>query len=87
MMLRESLALVGLGLLAGIAAAFSLSRLVAAMLFGLSPADPLTYLATATMLGAVAMAASCLARMARGATRTDRGAARGMTERRTLVIG
>ena len=59
-MLRESLALVGLGLLAGIAAAFSLSRLVAAMLFGLSPADPLTYLAAATMLGAVALVASGL---------------------------
>ena len=60
MMLRESLALVGLGLLAGIAAASGLSRLVAAMLFGLSPADPTTYLATAAMLGAVATAASCL---------------------------
>jgi putative ABC transport system permease protein len=33
---------------------------VAAMLFGLSPADPMTYLATAAMLGAVATAASCL---------------------------
>jgi len=60
MMLRESLALVGLGLLAGIATAYSLSRLVAAMLFGLSPADPATYLATAAILGAVAVAASSL---------------------------
>jgi len=60
MMLRESLALVGLGLLAGVAAAFGLSRLVAAMLFDLSPVDPPTYLAAATMLGAVAMGASGL---------------------------
>jgi predicted permease len=60
MMLRESLGLVGLGLLAGIAAAFGLGRLVAAMLFGLSPVDPLTYLAAATMLSAVAMGASGL---------------------------
>jgi putative ABC transport system permease protein len=59
-MLHESLVLVGLGLLAGIAAAYGLSKLVAAMLFGLSPADPMTYLATAAMLGAVATAASCL---------------------------
>jgi len=60
MMLRESLAVVGLGLLAGLAAAAALSRLVAAMLFGLSPADPLTHLAAATVLGAVALVASSL---------------------------
>jgi predicted permease len=60
MMLRESLALVGLGLLAGMATAYSLNRLVAAMLFGLSPADPATYLATAAILGAVAVMASSL---------------------------
>jgi ABC-type antimicrobial peptide transport system permease subunit len=60
MMLRESLAVVGLGLLAGLAAATALSRLVAAMLFGLSPADPLTHLAAATVLGAVALVASSL---------------------------
>jgi len=60
MMLRESVAVVGLGLLAGLAAAAALSRLVAAMLFGLSPADPLTHLAAAMMLGAVALVASSL---------------------------
>jgi len=60
MMLRESLAVVGLGLLAGLAAAAALSRLVAAMLFGLSPADPVTHLAAASVLGAVALVASSL---------------------------
>ena len=58
MMLRESLGLVCLGILAGIVAAYGLSRLVASMLFGLSPTDPLTYAAVAAMLMAVAMAAS-----------------------------
>ena len=88
MMLRESLALVGLGLLAGIAAAFSLSRLVAAMLFGLSPADPSTYLATATMLGAVAMAASALpALRARHDSNRQRRCARNDASAAHWVIG
>ena len=52
MILRESLALVGLGILTGIAAAFSAGRIVASMLFGLSPADPLTYGAVAIGLTA-----------------------------------
>ena len=47
MILRESLVLVGLGILTGIAAAFSAGRIVASMLFDLSPADPLTYGAVA----------------------------------------
>ena len=58
MMLRESLALVSSGILAGIAAAYGLGRLVASMLFGLSATDPLTYAAVAAILMAVAMAAS-----------------------------
>ena len=58
MMLRESLSLVSLGILAGAAAAYGLSRLVVSMLFGLSPTDPLTYAVVAAMLMAVAMAAS-----------------------------
>ena len=49
MILRESLALVLPGRRVGVAAAYGASRLVATMLFGLSPADPLTY-------GAVALA-------------------------------
>jgi predicted permease len=58
MMLRESVALVCVGIAAGVAAAYGLSRLVTAMLFGLSPTDPLTYAAVAAMLMAVATAAS-----------------------------
>jgi len=60
MMLRESVALVSLGIVAGVAAAYGLSRLVASMLFGLSPTDPLTYAAMAAVLMAVATAASGL---------------------------
>jgi len=58
MMLRESIALVFLGIAAGVGAASGLSRLVATMLFGLSPVDPPTYAAMAALLGAVTLAAS-----------------------------
>jgi predicted permease len=58
MMLRESITLVFLGIAAGIGAASGLSRLVATMLFGLSPVDPPTYAAMAALLGVVTVAAS-----------------------------
>jgi predicted permease len=60
MMLRESLLLVCAGIAAGIAAASASSRLVASMLYGLSPADPLTYASVALLLIAVALLASLL---------------------------
>jgi predicted permease len=60
MMLRESLTLVCLGVAVGLAAAYGASRLVATMLFGLSPTDPLTYGAVAALLIAVALLASLL---------------------------
>jgi predicted permease len=69
MMLRESLAIVGLGVAAGIAAAYGTSRLVATMLFGLSPNDPITYGAAAVLLTGVALIACLLP--ARRASRVD----------------
>ena len=60
MMLRESLGLVCVGIVAGIAAAAALSGLVKSMLFGLSPLDPITYAAVAAMLIGVALLASYL---------------------------
>jgi predicted permease len=69
MILRESLLLVGLGILTGIAAAFSAGRIVASMLFDLSPADPVTYGAVAIVLTLIALLAS--AAPARRASRID----------------
>jgi predicted permease len=69
MILRESLALVSLGIACGIAAAYGASRLVAAMLFGLSPTDPLTYGGSAVILTAIALLAALLP--ARRASRVD----------------
>ena len=50
------LALAGIGL--GVAGALALSRVVANQLYEVSPRDPMTFVATALTLGAVAMAAA-----------------------------
>jgi predicted permease len=53
-----AITLAGLG--AGLAVAAAASRLAAQLLFGVSPLDPLSYLAAAALLGAVALAASAV---------------------------
>jgi putative ABC transport system permease protein len=57
--LREGLAAVGAGLVAGAAAALLLAHVVARLLFGVPPTDLATYLAVALLLVAVA-ALACL---------------------------
>lgn len=69
LIVRESLLLVCLGTIVGIAAAAGLSRLVASRLFGLSSTDPVTYAAVAFLLIAVAVLASLLP--ARRAAKVD----------------
>jgi ABC-type antimicrobial peptide transport system permease subunit len=59
MVLRQGLTLVGLGLASGAIVALFLVRLMKEMLYGVSPNDPLTFLAVAGTLIAVA-AAACL---------------------------
>jgi predicted permease len=46
-----------IGLLIGLAAALGLTRLMRSMLFGVKPGDPLTFVAVAALLGAIAMLA------------------------------
>ena len=55
---RETLALVGAGMLAGFAAAAAMAYAIRGMLFQVSPADPLTYAAVVAVLGGVAVAAT-----------------------------
>jgi ABC-type antimicrobial peptide transport system permease subunit len=69
MILRESLTLVCLGVASGLAGAYIGSRLIATMLFGLSPTDPVTYGASALILAAITLLASLLP--ARRASRVD----------------
>jgi predicted permease len=57
LVLSEGLMLSGIGLAIGLAAAVAASRLLASLLFEVKPTDPVTYLAVAAILGAVALAA------------------------------
>ena len=52
--------LVGIGVLAGTAASFWLSRFVASLLYGLEPGNPMTLLGAVVVLGAVGITAALL---------------------------
>jgi ABC-type antimicrobial peptide transport system permease subunit len=69
MVLRESFTLVAVGLVVGLAVAWSVRRLVESLLFGLSAADPLTYVVVAGALIAVTLLAAL--RPAHRAARVD----------------
>jgi predicted permease len=69
LVMREGLRLTVPGLVAGIAAALAMARLVSGMLFQVSAADPTTFAATAVFLGLVAAIASYLPAVR--ATRVD----------------
>jgi putative ABC transport system permease protein len=60
LMLGECAILLGLGLTAGLAAAFGLTRLMGSMLFEVRPTDPATFAAVSIILAAVALLASYL---------------------------
>jgi ABC-type antimicrobial peptide transport system permease subunit len=49
--------LAGLGTLLGLAAALAVTRLLASMLFGIQPTDPLTYSAAGLLLLTIALVA------------------------------
>lgn len=65
----QASALVALGAALGLAAAAGLSRVVASLLYGVSATDPMTYVAVAGLLSALALAACAVP--ARVATRLD----------------
>jgi putative ABC transport system permease protein len=69
MVVRDGLRPVALGVAAGLPLAFAGAVLGRSLLFGIAPADPLTYAATVAVLGTVALLA-CLVPAAR-ATRVD----------------
>ena len=60
MILREAGALVGLGLVIGIALAIGSSRIAESLLFGLPPRDPLSIIGAAALLGAIGLLAGYL---------------------------
>lgn len=60
LVMREVIVLVGIGVTFGVAAAWGLSRLIGSQLYGVSPNDPITMLAAACGLTAVALIAGYL---------------------------
>jgi putative ABC transport system permease protein len=69
LVLGQGLALAGLGLALGLAAAIAGTRLLTTMLFRVQPNDPVVHLAVAVLLGMVALVASYIP--ARRASRID----------------
>ncbi|HKP13009.1 MAG TPA: ABC transporter permease [Blastocatellia bacterium] len=69
LVLKQGAALVGVGVIIGLGAAFGLTRLVASSLFGVTAVDPLTFAGTSLLLMLVSLAASYLP--ARRATKVD----------------
>ncbi|MGO9270930.1 MAG: FtsX-like permease family protein, partial [Terriglobia bacterium] len=69
MVLREGMTLAAVGTVLGVAAAMAVTRLLASLLYGVKPADPLTLVAVAVALALVAAIASYAP--ARRATRVD----------------
>ena len=69
LVLREGMLVVLAGVLVGVAAAFGLSRFLASVLFGVQPADPLTFASVVVVLVVVALLACYIP--ARRATRVD----------------
>jgi predicted permease len=72
LVLKEGVPLILAGLAFGIVAAFGLTRLMSALLFGVSPIDPVTFASVSVALAAIALVASYLpARRASGMDPTE----------------
>ena len=69
MIVRQCFTLIGLGEVIGIVGALALTRLLAGLLFGISPEDPATFAGVALLLGFAALTACILA--ARRALKID----------------
>jgi putative ABC transport system permease protein len=70
LVLRQGLTLVALGVAIGLLGAAALSRSIVALLFLVSPLDPVTYLGMVSVLGAVAVSGLRRAGAACGAARS-----------------
>jgi len=67
--LREGMVLAGIGVMAGLALAYALTRVLASLLFGVKANDPLAYVGVVVVLAAVAAVAALIP--ARRATLID----------------
>jgi ABC-type antimicrobial peptide transport system permease subunit len=55
MVLRQSIGIVAVGLVIGLAAAFAGTRAVANLIVGIKPTDPLTFVTVVLILSAIAL--------------------------------
>jgi putative ABC transport system permease protein len=69
LVVRQGLVLAGIGIAAGLAGAFALTRLLSSLLYGVNATDPLTFAGVTVLLAVIAAAASFLP--AWRATRVD----------------
>jgi predicted permease len=69
LILGQGLGIAGVGIAIGLAAAFALSRVATSLLYGVSPADPLTFAVVAGIIALVALVACVVP--ARRASRVD----------------
>jgi putative ABC transport system permease protein len=69
MIVRQAMALAGIGIAIGLAAAYGLTRLMTSLLYNVKPTDPAIFASVAVLLGVVALLASYLP--ARRALRID----------------
>ncbi len=69
LVMRQGVVMAAIGIAIGLAGALALSRVTASLLFGVSPVDPITFVAVALVIVAVAAVASLIP--TRRATRVD----------------
>jgi ABC-type antimicrobial peptide transport system permease subunit len=69
LVMKQGAVLTAIGVVAGVAAALGLTKLMASLLFGVRPTDALTYLCVPALLAVVALLASYIP--ARRATQVD----------------
>lgn len=60
LVVREGMTLAGLGIVLGMGGALAATRLLASLLYGVTPSDPLTFVSVAVLLAAVALLACWL---------------------------